>query len=68
MVRRLLEFRDALAHRTAGGLRTDDIAGVQADAMAAVDAYFQRMLTAVPSIAAYLDSVASMHASPPTVR
>jgi hypothetical protein len=66
MVRRLLQFRDALVHRTEGGLRADDIAGVQADAMAAVNAYFQRMLTSVPSIAAYLDSVASLHASPPS--
>ena len=63
MVRRLLHLRDALMHRAEGDARADDIAGVQADARAAVNAYFQRVLTSVPSIAAYLDSVASMHRS-----
>ncbi len=63
MVRRLLHLRDGLMHRAEGDARADDIAGVQADAMAAVNGYFRRMLTSVPSIAAYLDSVASMHRS-----
>jgi hypothetical protein len=64
MVRRLLRLRDALSRRAEAASRADDIAGVQADAMAEVDAYFKRVLTAVPSINAYLDGVAATHASP----
>jgi hypothetical protein len=64
MVRRLLRVRDALSQRAEAASRADDIAGVQADAMAEVDAYFKRVLTAVPSINAYLESVAATHASP----
>ena len=57
MARRLLRLRDVLS-RSAGQAGTaEEISDVRADAMAAVNAYFQRMLTAVPSIAAYIDSV-----------
>jgi hypothetical protein len=61
MVRRLLRLRDALQQRAGAAQRDDDIAGVQADAMSAVNAYFERVLTGFPSIAAYLDSVAATH-------
>ncbi|NJD27797.1 MAG: hypothetical protein FIA92_05815 [Chloroflexi bacterium] len=62
MVRRLLELRDALTGQEQGGAsRAERIAGVQQDAMAAVNAYFERVLTAVPTIKSYLESVAATH-------
>jgi hypothetical protein len=65
MVRRLLHLRDAISRRAAAAERSDDIAGVRDDAMDAVNAYFERVLTAVPSIAAYLESVAATHGGHP---
>jgi len=50
MVRRLLHLRDALARRSDAADRSEDITSVQADAMAEVNDYFKRVLTAVPSI------------------
>ncbi|MEX1171867.1 MAG: hypothetical protein WEG56_04555 [Chloroflexota bacterium] len=61
MVRRLLSLRDALASRADASARADDVATVQADAMGAVNDYFERVLTAVPSIKGYLDNVAATH-------
>lgn len=58
MVRRLLRLRDGLARRSDAANRSEDLTSVQADAMAEVNQYFKRVLTAVPSINAYLDSVA----------
>jgi len=63
MVRRLLRLRDALARRSDAADRSEDLTSVQADAMAEVNEYFKRVLTAVPSINAYLESVASAHGS-----
>ncbi len=63
MVRRLLRLRDALAQRSDAADRSEDISTVQADAMAEVNEYFKRVLTAVPSINAYLESVASAQGS-----
>ncbi|MGH2446072.1 MAG: hypothetical protein ACRDGD_08550 [Candidatus Limnocylindria bacterium] len=58
MVRRLLDLRDTISRRADAASRDDDIDTIQDDAMAAVDEYFKRVLTAVPTIRAYLDSVA----------
>jgi hypothetical protein len=61
MVRRLLRLRDAVSHRAEAAARAEDIAGMQEDAMRAVNEYFERVLTSVPSIKAYLDGVAAAH-------
>ncbi len=61
MVRRLLHLRDAISRRADATERAADIAAVRDDAMTAVNVYFERVLTAVPSIAAYLDGIADMH-------
>lgn len=66
MVRRLLRLRDALSRRADAAERSDDIASMQADAMAEVNEYFKRVLTSVPSIQAYLDGVAKAHEPPPS--
>ena len=58
MVRRLLRLRDGLCQRAGGG-RADEISAARADAMSALNAYFKRLLTAVPSIASYLDSLSA---------
>jgi len=63
MVRRLLRLRDALGTR-AGPSARDDITGMQEDAMYVVNEYFERVLTSVPSIKAYLESVAATHEAP----
>jgi hypothetical protein len=65
MVRRLLNLRDAISRRAVAAERAEDIAGVRDDAMRAVNEYFQRVLAAVPSIAAYLESVAATHGGHP---
>lgn len=59
MVRRLLRLRDAVSSRAESAARADDIAGMRDDAMRAVNAYFERVLTAIPSIKRYLKSVAA---------
>jgi len=64
MVRRLLRLRDALASRAEASARADDVATVQADAMGAVNDYFERVLTAIPSIKGYLEGVATTHGHP----
>jgi hypothetical protein len=61
MVRRLLRLRDAVSQRAEAAARAEDIAGMQEDAMRAVNEYFERVLTSVPSIKAYLDGVAAAH-------
>jgi hypothetical protein len=61
MVQRLLNLRDAISHRAEGVSRAEDVASVQSDAMEAVNDYFKRVLTSVPSIQEYLDSVAALH-------
>jgi hypothetical protein len=63
MVQRLLQLRDALTERDdTDRSRTESIAGVRDDAMREVNAYFERVLKAVPSIRTYLDGVAATHA------
>ena len=61
MVQRLLRLRDAASSRADAASRADDVHGARTDAMRAVNDYFERVLLAVPSIKAYLDSVASLH-------
>ena len=65
MVSRLLRLRDAVSLRAEAAARSDDIAGVRDAAMRAVNEYFERVLTAVPSIKDYLDSVAAARAVSP---
>jgi hypothetical protein len=63
MVQRLLQLRDALTERDdTDRSRSESIAGVRDDAMREVNAYFERVLKAVPSIRTYLDGVAATHA------
>jgi hypothetical protein len=65
MVRRLLQLRDALTGRVADApSRAENIAGAREDAMREVNGYFERVLTAVPPIKSYLESVAATHAPP----
>ncbi len=64
MVRRLLHLRDVVSRRADAAARADDITEVRDDAMGAVNAWFKRALTSVPSIRSYLDSVAATHAGP----
>jgi hypothetical protein len=61
MVRRLLRLRDALSGRAVTIDRAGKIAGMRADAIHAVNAYFERVLTAIPSIRDYLDGVANAY-------
>ncbi len=63
MVERLLRLRDALSTRADADSRDDDIDSMQTDAMRSVNEYFERVLTSVPTIKAYLDSVASAQGS-----
>jgi len=64
MVERLLRLRDAIIARAGAAGRDDDIESMQTDAMATVNRYFERVLTSVPTIKAYLDGVAATHAPP----
>ena len=66
MVRRLLRLRDALSQRTRSAGRADEVSAARSDAMSALNAYFKRLLTAVPSIASYLDSVSTAHGAAET--
>ena len=59
MVRHLLRVRDTLTRAGGGPNRNEDVEGVKSGALAAVNDYFERRLTAVPSIAAY---IADLHA------
>lgn len=61
MVRRLLGLRDALSGHREDDDRSGSIARMRRDAMTAVNAYFERVLTAVPSIREYLDGVAATY-------
>jgi hypothetical protein len=58
MVGHLLRLRDSLRERGAREARATDLTGVQDAALEAVNAYFERMLRAVPEIDAYLQDVA----------
>jgi hypothetical protein len=60
MVRRLLAVRDAITAGT-DDAADEDLHQARADAMAAVNDYFERALTGVPTIKAYLDDVAATH-------
>ncbi len=64
MVGRLLHLRDAISRRAEATDRAEDIAAVRDDAMGAVNAWFERALTGVPTIRSYLDSVADTHLPP----
>ena len=61
MVGRLLRLRDSVAARADEATRAEDVAEARHDAMVAVDEYFKRVLTAVPSVDAFLDGVAAAH-------
>jgi hypothetical protein len=58
MVAHLLRLRDSLRTRKAEAEEVADMSGVQAAALEAVNAYFERMLRAVPGIQAYLEEIA----------
>ena len=57
MVRHLLEVRSNLRGRRGSAERTAQVDQVKDEALRAVNDYFERRLTAVPSIKAYLDDL-----------
>ncbi len=59
MVRQLLEVRSNLRGRRGSAERTAQVDQVKDEALRAVNDYFERRLTAVPSIKAYLDDLAA---------
>jgi hypothetical protein len=59
MVRHLLEVRSNLRGRRGSGDRTAEVDEVKNEALQSVNEYFERRLTAVPSIKAYLDELAA---------
>jgi len=59
MVGHLLRLRDALHARRSQAAEAEDMKDVQVAALDAVNAYFERMLRAVPEIDAYLHEVAA---------
>jgi hypothetical protein len=59
MVRHLLEVRSNLRGRRGSAERTAQVDQVKDEALRAVNDYFERRLTAVPSIRAYLDDLAA---------
>jgi hypothetical protein len=59
MVGHLLRLRDSLRQREAHDARAADLSGVQGAALEAVNAYFERMLRAVPEIDGYLRELAA---------
>lgn len=59
MVRHLLRVRDTLARTGASAERNEDVEGIKAGAMEAVNEYFKRRLMDVPGIASY---IADLHA------
>ena len=61
MVRRLLGLRDALSGHREDPDRSGSIDLMRRDAMTAVNTYFERVLTEVPSIREYLDGVAATY-------
>ena len=59
MVRLLLEVRSNLRGRRGSAGRSAEVDGVKNEALHAVNDYFERRLTAIPSIKAYLDELAA---------
>jgi hypothetical protein len=59
MVRSLNAIRGTLLSRLGASARTAEVGSVKDEALRAVNAYFQRRLYEVPSIAAYLEEVVS---------
>lgn len=59
MVRKLLRLRDSINRKDEGSEFAGEVSEAQADAMGAVDEYFERVLTGVPEIKTYLDGVAA---------
>lgn len=62
MVRSLLAVRDNLADRSGSEGRADHVGAVKAEALRAVNDYFERRLVAVPEIAAYIESLVAAEA------
>jgi hypothetical protein len=58
MVCHLLRLRNSLQARASRVDRTDEMSGIQAAALDAVNEYFEKALRAVPEIEAYLEDVA----------
>jgi hypothetical protein len=58
MVGHLLRLRDSLGAREGHAEREDEMTGISAAALGAVNDYFERMLRAMPEIQAYLEDVA----------
>ena len=58
MVGHLLRLRDSLGAHESHAERQDEMTGITAAALGAVNDYFERMLRAMPEIEAYLEDVA----------
>ncbi len=61
MVAKLLRLRDSVSDRDEASEFAGDASEVRADAMSAVDTYFEKTLTGVPTIKEYLGDVASRY-------
>lgn len=61
MVAKLLRLRDSVSRRDEASEFAGEASEARADAMSAVDEYFERALTGVPTIKKYLEEVASRY-------
>lgn len=59
VVAQLLRMRDQVSGRKTSGEHDENVESLREETMAAVNEYFERRLTAVPEIAAYLDQIAA---------
>jgi hypothetical protein len=66
MVRHLLRVRDTITRADASATRGEDVEGVKAGALQAVNEYFERRLKDVPAIRAYLDELHARDGKPAT--
>ena len=58
MVGHLLKLRNSLQARESHDARSEDMSSIQAAALGAVNAYFQRALRSMPEIESYLEDIA----------
>jgi len=58
MVGHLLKLRESLQAHESHDARSEEMSSIQAAALGAVNAYFERALRSVPEIAAYLEDIA----------
>ena len=57
MIGHLLKLRNSLQARESHDARSEEMSSIQAGALGAVNAYFERALRSVPEIEAYLEDI-----------